>query len=322
MNTFDLAVGSDVPVLISGPTGSGKTLLAQRIHEGGARRARPFVVVNLASLHEGTFESELFGHERGAFTGADSKRLGRLELANGGTLFLDEIGELPLRLQARLLEFLQSKTLVPVGGNREVRLDVRVIAASHRDLVAMVRDGLFREDLFHRLRFLSVELPGLSSWDGSRFSDLVHELIQTASKSVGKAVHRLSAEFAQRLEGYSWPGNIRELKTVLEFSVLALPQGSTEITTAQLPPWFGVPVSPAGRVGAPGRSQDELASEQARLNDFYGSLALFEKAFLERALRRNRGGVNRTAREIGMNKTTLIRRMRALGLSIDQMEWR
>ena len=135
---FEIAKRSESTVLLSGPTGSGKTSLARRIHQSGARRDRPFVTINLASVHSGTIESELFGHERGAFTGADQRRIGKLESANGGTVFLDEIGEIPPTLQAKLLEFLQSKTISPVGSNREIRLNVRVIVATHKDLARAV----------------------------------------------------------------------------------------------------------------------------------------------------------------------------------------
>ncbi len=142
----------DSTVLITGQTGTGKSTLAKKIHLESRRKDRPFVAINLATLHEGVLESELFGHEKGAFTGADQRRIGRLELANAGTVFLDEVSELSPRLQARLLEFIQSKTIVPVGGNKEIQLDIRVVAATHKDLDLAVRKGDFREDLFHRLR--------------------------------------------------------------------------------------------------------------------------------------------------------------------------
>jgi DNA-binding NtrC family response regulator len=173
------------------------------------RRDKPFVVVNLATLHDGTLESELFGRERGAYTGADTRRVGKLELAQGGTVFLDEIGELPLRLQARLLEFLQSRTICPMGSNRETKLDVRVIAATHQPLQRKVRDGAFREDLFHRLRVIEIGLPSLSDL-GENFGEILHSVLASVCRS-GKQVLRIHPEVADRMEAYPWPGNFREL---------------------------------------------------------------------------------------------------------------
>ena len=315
MNLFDLAVRSDAIVLITGPTGAGKSSLARRIHEQSARGRKPFVTVNLACLHEGTLESELFGHERGAFTGADHRRMGRFESAQGGTVFLDEIGELSPRLQARLLEFLQSKTLVPVGGNREIRLDVRIIVATHRDLGKAVAAGTFREDLFHRLRLLPLSLPHLVDIADDEFGTLVHGLLEEACKGVGRSVLRISEEVARRFESHSWPGNIRELKAVLEFAALA--STGPEIHLGDLPPWMA------------SRPQEELvrndsrglleAADQEISADYHQSMVGFEREYLNRALKRYRGRVNHTARRIGLNKTTLIRRMRALGISVEEL---
>lgn len=299
----EIAAKGDVNVLIMGPTGSGKTTLARYIHESSSRRNRPFVTVNLASLYEGTLESELFGHERGSFTGADQKRSGRLEMAQGGTVFLDEIGELPLRLQARLLEFLQSKTISPIGSSREIRLDVRIIAATNRDLLRAIEVGEFRRDLFHRLRVVSMQLKPVSDQEED-LDRIVHRCLEEVCRTSGKSILKISEEVAQRFENYGWPGNFRELRNVLEYAVLSSESG--EITLRDLPAWFVEPSFPI-----------LTAAEPIFPFDFYGALSQFERHFLERALRKNRGKISQTARRIGMNKTTLLRRIRFHAIDLE-----
>jgi DNA-binding NtrC family response regulator len=312
---FEIACRSDANVLIAGPTGSGKTMLARRIHEQSKRKSKPFISVNVATLHEGTFESELFGHERGAFTGADQRRQGRLEAAQGGTVFLDEVGELSPKLQARLLEFLQSKTICPVGGSREIRLDVRVITATHRNLPKAVACGEFREDLFHRLRVISFQLKSLME-RADEFDAILHGCLEEVCINAGKSILRISEAVAAKMESYSWPGNFRELRNVLEFAVLA--SSGQEIMLSDLPQWFIEEHQKKYEV-------DDRITEGARLLgvaqlpltlDYYGTTSRFEKEYLERALRLFGGRVNLTARKIGMNKTTLIRRMRAYGIRV------
>jgi two-component system response regulator AtoC len=308
--SINMAFSGDSNVLLLGATGTGKSTLAREIHARSRRRERPFVTVNLACLHEGTLESELFGHERGAFTGADQRRVGKLELSQGGTVFLDEIGDLTPRLQARLLEFLQSRTISPLGSNREVKLDVRVIAATHRDLERKVREGTFREDLLHRLRVLTIRMPGISELS-ENFGEVVHGVLEVICAEQRKRINRLDPAFASKLEAYAWPGNFRELRNVLEYAVLSAPDDVLSVD--DLPTWFheaflamsGVNPSSASILGV---------AEFPMTLDFYESLARFEREYLKRALLRFGGRLNLTARRTGMNKTTLIRRLHQLGI--------
>jgi DNA-binding NtrC family response regulator len=309
---FAIACRSNTHLLITGATGTGKTRLARQVHDQSSRSKGPFVTVNLAAIHEGTLESELFGHERGSFTGADQKRVGRLELAAGGTVFLDEIGELSPKLQARLLEFLQSRTLTPVGGNRTLRVDVRVIAATHRDLGKAVAQGTFREDLYHRLRVISLRLPSLVE-RSEDFDTILHDCLSEICAAQGRTVLRISEEVAQRLESHDWPGNIRELCNVLEYAVISTE--GVEITAADLPSWFGEPSASSEGRAAASEGKILAVAEFSMTYDFHATIARFERDYLDHALRKTGGRINQTAREIGMNKTTLIRRMRALGVS-------
>jgi DNA-binding NtrC family response regulator len=308
--SVNMAFAGDSNVLLLGATGTGKSTLAREIHSRSRRREKPFITVNLACLHEGTLESELFGHERGAFTGADQRRVGKLELAQGGTVFLDEIGDLTPRLQARLLEFLQSRVISPVGSNREVRLDVRVIAATHRDLEKKVRENSFREDLLHRLRVLTIRMPGITDFSET-FGELVHGVLESVCTEQRRRILRLEPAFASKLEAYSWPGNFRELRNVLEYAVLSA-SGDT-LLVEDLPGWFEE--SFAGMAGVNSLSSSILGVAELPLTlDFYESLAHFEREYLKRALMRFGGRLNLTARRTGMNKTTLIRRLRQLGI--------
>jgi DNA-binding NtrC family response regulator len=305
---FTIASRSESTVLLTGGTGTGKTSLARQIHDQSPRRNKAFVSINLATLHEGTLESELFGHEKGAFTGADQKRIGKFEFAQGGTVFLDEVGELPLRLQTRLLEFLQSKTISPVGSNRELKLDVRVIAATHRDLSVAVQKGQFREDLFHRLRVITIPLKSLRE-RSSEFDALVHQCLAEHCTNSGKSILRLAPCVAERLENYDWPGNIRELRNVLEYAVQSC--DGEEITLKDLPLWMLQDEKNPGE----NRIEAVLGLLELPLTlDFQSNLEKFEKEFFKRALSRTGGRLNRTARQIGVNKTTLLRRLRAYGL--------
>ncbi len=311
-----IARNSDATVMITGATGTGKTSLARQIHLESERKSRPFVVVNLASIHEGTIESELFGHERGAFTGADQKRMGRLELAQGGTVFLDEIGELPLRLQARLLDFIQSRKVIPVGGNREVQLDVRVIAATHRDIWEAAARGEFREDLLHRLCVVSINLCPLSE-RGEELGDLVHGCLDEFAGRAGKLIYRISTAVAEVFESYDWPGNLRELRNVIEYAVLACE--GTEITLADLPASFTRRTSRIELKKSTAFAYPIFGTVEMPLTlSYQDTISRLEREYFERALRRNGGRINRTAQQIGINKTTLLRRIKAYGIDVLQ----
>lgn len=205
----------DVPVLITGESGTGKELIARRLHRGSARRGGPFVAVNCAALPESLAESELFGHEKGAFTGADKDRPGRFEEANGGTLFLDEIGDLPLPLQAKLLRVLEDGLVRRLGGRRDVPVSVRVVAATNRELHQAMEAGQFRRDLYYRLAVVRIDLPPLRDRTGDIAALARHFLVTLAARH-GLPTAELSPEALEALERYPWPGNVRELRNVLE----------------------------------------------------------------------------------------------------------
>ena len=210
---------TDTAVLITGETGSGKELLAQAIHNMSGRRSKPMVIVNCAALPPALIESELFGREKGAYTGAMTRQAGRFEVADGSTLVLDEIGDLPIDLQVKLLRVLQDGRFERLGTNRTLTVDVRMIAATNRDLGAMVRDGRFREDLFHRLNVYPIEVPPLRA----RVSDiplLVWRFVQEFNKKMGKSIDSISSQTMERLKQYPWPGNVRELRNLIERAMI------------------------------------------------------------------------------------------------------
>jgi two-component system response regulator AtoC len=302
-------------VLLRGDTGTGKEMVARAIHINSPRESRPFVRVNCAALAPGVLESELFGHEKGAFTGAMARRAGRFELADGGTLFLDEVGDVPADVQVKLLRVLQEREFERVGGVETVKVDVRVISATHRDLEALINEGKFREDLYYRLNVFPITLPPLRDRPGD-IPVLVEHFIQKFSQSTGKAVRGADAAALSELSAYPWPGNVRELENVIE-RALILARGST-LSSADLDfgrrlgaSGGGVPATvastgssgvvnaggPAGAGGEGGRS-------------FYKRISDQEKNEIVSAVERAQGNIAHAARSLGINRSTLYYRMR------------
>ena len=241
MYRVDQVARTEATVLLCGETGTGKELLARAIHRAGRRSDRPFVVVNCAALPASLIESELFGHERGAFTGAHASQIGRFELAHRGTVFLDEIGELPLELQPRLLRVIQEGQLERVGNPRTLDVDVRVVAATNRDLADEVRHGRFRRDLYYRLNVFPITVPALRE----RRSDipmLVRHLVDRFAEALGKRIDTVPAEVMRVLETYDWPGNVRELENVIQRAIILSTGPALSIGEAWVPSLEPVPV--------------------------------------------------------------------------------
>jgi len=297
--------GSDSTVLISGETGTGKELVARAIHRRSRRASGAFVPLNCAAIPRDLMASELFGHEKGAFTGAVQRRLGRFELANGGTIFLDEVGELSPDTQVALLRVLQEREFERLGGRERIQVDVRVIAATNRDLTAAVTDGTFREDLFYRLNVFPLEMPPLRE----RREDipmLVEYFIGRYARRAGKTFRRVSKRTLDCLQCHAWPGNVRELQNVIERSVIVSDTDEFAIDESWLSP----------RGGERGR----------RLGAGIGlvsSLAEHEKALVENALRETAGrvyGPSGAAARLGIPRSTLEWKIRAL--KIDKSRFR
>jgi two-component system, NtrC family, response regulator AtoC len=296
-------------VLLRGETGTGKEMVARAIHINSPREARPFVRVNCAALAPGVLESELFGHEKGAFTGAVARRLGRFELADGGTLFLDEVGDLPLDVQVKLLRVLQEREFERVGGTDTIKVDVRVISATHRDLERQIAEGAFREDLYYRLNVFPIVLPPLRERT-SDISPLAEHFIQKYARSAGKSVQGLDASAAAALGAYPWPGNVRELENVIE-RALILARG-TVVSAADLeftrrPTVPAAPGAPATPAGGTGRSGDGARPLQERLQEQ-------ERGAIVAAIDKAQGNIAHAARELGINRSTLYYRLRKHGL--------
>ncbi len=287
---------TDATVLIRGESGTGKELVAQALHRSGPRRGEAFIPLNCAALSEGVLESELFGHERGAFTGALNERKGRFEAAHGGTLFLDEIGDMPLSTQAHLLRALESGEIVRVGANEPLQVDVRVIAATHRDLDEMVREGRFREDLSFRLRVVQLELPPLRE----RLADLPHlveHFLVEAAERHGRPARSVSPEALDVLLRYPWPGNVRELKNAVESMVLL--SRDPVIGADAVPPYV-----------RPASDHPGILQTLSGLN-----LREVERAMISNTIRDLGGNRERASQMLGISIRTLYRKIKAYGLS-------
>ncbi len=292
MREVEQVAPTETTVLITGDTGTGKELAARAIHNLSRRKERVLIKVNCAALPAGLIESELFGHEKGAFTGATAKRKGRFELADGGTLFLDEVGDLPLETQVRLLRVLQEQEFDRVGGTQTVKVDVRVMAATNRDLEQLVKSGAFRNDLFYRLNIFPIHLPPLRN----RLEDipfLTNYFVRKFSRRMGKKIDEASPEAMDALVHYSWPGNVRELANLLERAVILCDGGILQrehISISKLPIDSDIPIT---------------------------TLVETERTQILKALEKTNwivGGSSGAAKLLGLNRTTLIARMKKLGI--------
>jgi DNA-binding NtrC family response regulator len=297
LNLIDRVAPSDSTVLITGETGAGKERVAKLIHARSSRRSRPFVVVECAALQESLLQSELFGHERGAFTGADRAKPGLFEVANGGTIFLDEIGEVSPATQTKLLRVLDTSTFRHVGSTREIRVDVRILTATNRDVPSMVRQGLFREDLFYRLSTITVEVPPLRA-RGSDVNLLAQHFVTVLNERFGSS-KQISEAALHLLQRHSWPGNVRELLHVIE-AALVLSEGS-HVLPEHLPVSLrnSKPTPPAGAVA------------EATL---LPTLEEAERTYIRLAIEATKGHRGNAAKILGISERNLYRKLREHGL--------
>ena len=308
---------SSISVLINGQSGTGKELVAHALHRHSPRAANPFIALNMAAIPADLVESELFGHEKGAFTGAQAARQGRFEQANGGTLFLDEIGDMPLDVQTRLLRVLADGQFYRVGGHQSVTVDVRIIAATHQNLEKRVADGKFREDLFHRLNVIRIHIPSLNE----RREDiplLARHFLRRASKELDVECKILSKETEKVMTQLPWPGNVRQLENVCRWlTVMATGQ---EVLPADLPPEIhsgGVTEKSSGQSGDWTELLATFVDRQLKegqhniLND---AMLTFEKIMLERALHHTHGHKQEAAKRLGWGRNTLTRKLKELGV--------
>jgi PAS domain S-box-containing protein len=300
-----LVAGTDSSVLILGATGTGKELIARAVHSQSKRKDRPLIKVNCAALPAGLIESELFGHEKGAFTGATEKRLGRFELAHGGTIFLDEIGEIPPEVQVKLLRVLQEHEFERVGGNKTIAVDVRVIAATNRDLTKAITEGKFRQDLYYRLNVFPVHLPPLRE----RTEDiplLVHYFVGRYAAKIGRQITRVPKDVMQQFTAYPWPGNIRELENVIERAVILSPGPDLALGPEALPaPSAGAPINGVTQPDASDSPADSLTLEQAERNHIVSVLKQTQWRI---------DGPQGAARILNVHPSTLRSRIKKLGI--------
>jgi two-component system response regulator AtoC/two-component system nitrogen regulation response regulator NtrX len=305
-NRITAVAGVDVTVLIRGESGSGKELVALEIHRQSARTKGPFVAVSAAAVPDGLVESELFGHERGAFTGADRQRLGRFEQARGGTLFLDEIGDMPFPAQAKVLRLLEERTFERVGGSESVKSDVRLVTATHRDLREEISAGRFREDLYYRIRVVELYVPPLRA-RGTDVLLLAGRFAQEFAGRHGKDILGFTDEAIEALKAYSWPGNVRELRNAVETGVV-LARGEmlgVEELPLEVRTGHDLPV-PVPEEKLPLREASRRAQDA------------FERAYISKAMREAEGNLSAAARALGMYRQTLQNKLRALRIDAEE----
>jgi DNA-binding NtrC family response regulator len=300
--TIQKVAETDLTVLIRGESGTGKELVAHALHNRSSRRTRPFVAVNCAAISRELVESELFGHEKGAFTGADQRRAGRFEAADGGTIFLDEIGDMAPETQAKVLRVLQERAFERVGGSKPIGVDVRVVAATHRDLEADVRSGRFREDLYYRLKVVQIDIPPLRE-RSEDLPRLVDRFLAQLAERLGRPQPAIDPAALARLARHPWPGNVRELRNVVEQAAVLASGPAIQEADLNLPGRGADGAAPAADAeGLPFGEAKRVAVED------------FEKSYLLRALRENGGNISRTAEAIGMVRQSLQQKIRELGL--------
>jgi len=315
-----LVAAQNLAVLITGESGTGKELIVRALYQHSLRAQAPFLAINCAAIPENLLESEMFGHEKGAFTGADRRRIGKFEQCNGGTIFLDEVGDMPLALQAKMLRILQDQSFERVGGNETVRTDVRLISATHRDLKAWSEEGRFRPDLYYRLSVFTIHLPPLRERDDD-LRLLVRYYLPRVSRELGRDVHEIDPEALRLLCSYSWPGNIRELQSVLRQAVLQ--SRGTMLLPGSLLPFLDATPRPvpsphpaAGDAGLKTFIGQCLASIQ---HDLYAEAhRQLDRMLLPRILEETGGNQFQAARRLGIGRETLRRRLREVGIHLNR----
>jgi two-component system nitrogen regulation response regulator GlnG len=317
--TIGRVAASDVSVLLRGESGTGKELVARALHHYSRRAGRPFIGISAAAIPATLLESELFGHEKGAFTDAKERRLGKLELAHGGSVFFDEIGDMPPELQVKLLRALQERTFERVGGHELIRMEVRVLAATHRDLEAMMKEGRFREDLFYRLNVVTLSLPALRDRRGD-IPLLADHFLAKYAAALGERI--IAPEAMDRLVGYDWPGNVRELENVIQRAMVMAMSGA--ILPEHLP--IG-PVSAAAAVGTDASLEEIIEKkmqecvrglrDHASANLHSLMVGLVEKPLLRAVMRETKGNQVRAAQLLGINRNTLRKKLKEHGIDPD-----
>jgi PAS domain S-box-containing protein len=307
---------SDAPVVIYGESGTGKDLVARAIHQAGSRKERPYIQFNCAALNESLLESELFGHTKGAFTGAYRHRIGRFEAANGGDIFLDEIGDIPLSVQVKLLRVLESKQFERVGDNAPINVDVRIISATNKNLEELIAQKRFREDLYFRINAIAIHLPPLRE----RAQDiplLVSSFIRKHQKNSGKRITGLTRSAMELFIAYPWPGNVRELKSVLDYAFILAEEGM--ISTDHLPPHMMD--RPANFASVPVPAEVPEKPDVPRQMTYFKDVKEdpVQKRELIDALRRTNGNQSQAARLLGINRVTVWNRMKKYGIDLTRV---